>query len=58
MTAWYAASGHMPDSKAFWAAVAVGVLSGYSSQTLCMHVARQGGLIPGWVRTKILIRTR
>ncbi|BFU43899.1 hypothetical protein [Krasilnikovia sp. MM14-A1004] len=46
--AWYAASGHMPDSKAFWAAVGAGIPGGYASQELCLHVAHDGGLLPGW----------
>lgn len=49
VTAWYAASSHMPDSKAFWAAVGDGVPGGYSSQELCVHVAHQGGLLPSWL---------
>jgi hypothetical protein len=52
VTAWYAASGLMPDSKAFWAAVGAGVSGGYSSQELCGHVAHQGGVLPGWVRKR------
>lgn len=46
--AWYAASGHMPGSKAFWRAVGDGVPGGYASDELCVHVAHQGGLLPGW----------
>jgi hypothetical protein len=53
VTAWYAASGLMPDSKAFWAAVGTGVPGGYSSQELCAHVAHQGGVLPGWALKRL-----
>ena len=48
LKAWYAASGHMPDSKAFWASVGDGVPGGYRSQELCVHVAHHGGVLPSW----------
>lgn len=48
VVAWYAASGHMSDSKAFWTAVGDGVPGGYLSRELCAHVTHHGGLLPGW----------
>lgn len=53
VTAWYAASGHMPDSKAFWAAVGEGVPGGYGSEELCVHVSHHGGVLPSWALKRL-----
>ena len=46
---WHTGSGHASSSKAFWAAVGDGVEGSYSERKLCMHIARHGGVLPGWL---------
>jgi hypothetical protein len=36
---WHTLGGHFSDSRAFWAAVGVGVPGGYQQRTLCAHVS-------------------
>jgi hypothetical protein len=47
--AWHTGSGHMRDSRAFWAAVGHGVPGSYLPKELCEHVERHGGLKPSWL---------
>lgn len=47
--AWHTGSGHLRDSRAFWAATGDAVAGAYQPRALCHHVERQGGLKPSWL---------